>query len=247
MTSNTMSANELPIDAAVATPDIYETFEQQIEAEAKRSQDLEKSTLRAWHTAYGAIAVAVLLAVALMGLTPLKTVEAFVVRVDNVSGVTEVITSSDEKSFKSTEAQDIYWVNKYLMARESYDWFTIQDNYDLIGLLSAKHVADEYQALFTGKEALHKRLGSNTSIEIKIISINPRVEDGSAVCRFAKYEIPKGYDKTKVIPVYYTATIIYTYNFTSKMSIEDRRINPFGYQVTSYRADPEAVQKHVSE
>lgn len=224
-----------------ATPDVAESFEKRLNAEASRAEEAESSKIKAWRIAGASVSVAVMLAAAIMLMMPLHRAEPVVIRVDNASGVTDVMTENQDKTFKSNDLQDIYWVNKFLIAHETYNYYTIQQDYDLVGLLSSKSVADEYAAQFEGKEAKDRRLGSNFTEEISVLSINPRPEDGTAIARFAKFQISKSQKRSEVTPEYYQATIVYNYNYTGKMAVQDRMINPFGFQVTSYRADREAA------
>ena len=54
---------------------------------------LKKSNKRAWIVAFCFTSIAVLEACALLALMPLKTVEPFVIRVDNNTGYTDVVST----------------------------------------------------------------------------------------------------------------------------------------------------------
>ncbi|WP_043903282.1 VirB8/TrbF family protein, partial [Kingella kingae] len=72
---------------------------------------------------------------AVLGLTPLKTVQPFVIRVDNNTGVTDIVTTlkNEEKSYG--EVVDKFWLAQYVRHREGYDWQTVQDTFDATILL----------------------------------------------------------------------------------------------------------------
>jgi type IV secretion system protein VirB8 len=76
--------------------------------ETDKVQEMEKSQKIAWRvaTASGTVAFASVMAVAM--LTPLKTVEPYVIRVDNSTGIVDVVESLRDGETNYDEA-----INKY--------------------------------------------------------------------------------------------------------------------------------------
>src|SRR3990167_6096027 len=95
----------------------------------KQSED------RAWKVAGGAGLIAICLAVALMFLVPLKSIEYVVVRVDDVTGMVDVVRTT-LKGVEETvsEATDKYWLKLYVRTREGYFYDEYKTNYDTVGL-----------------------------------------------------------------------------------------------------------------
>lgn len=62
--------------------------------------------------------------------------------------------------------------------------------------------------------------------------------NGSATVRFV-VETGSMDGSTPATPTNWVATVGYKYRNPSSMKESDRLVNPFGFQVTSYRVDPE--------
>ena len=133
---------------------------------------------------------------------------------------------------------DKYFLNKYVLNRESYDYETIQTAYDTTALLSSPEVQREYLALFEGPTARDKLLSNQTRIVVRVRSITPGTGRNTAVVRFStrrkQMNGPSDVEETLV------ATIGFRY-VGAAMREQDRLVNPLGFQVTSYRVDPEVV------
>ena len=74
---------------------------------------------------------------AVAGLTPLKETRPYVIKVDNNTGQTEIVTMMKNQEQSYGEVMDKHWLTRYVQLRESYDWVTIQDNYDAVMLMSS--------------------------------------------------------------------------------------------------------------
>lgn len=161
-----------------------------------------------------------------------------VLRVDNATGAVDVVTMMRESETSYGETVDKYWLNLYVLDRESYDYNTIQQLHDTTALLSSAEVQKEYGSLFEGNNARDKVLSNHTRIIVKIRSITLGNSGESAVVRFTtQSQHSNGINDSAKN---FIATIGYTY-VSAPISEEDRRINPLGFQVVSYRVDPESV------
>lgn len=206
--------------------------------ETSKSALLAKSERRAWMIAGASVVLAVCLAIALASIFPLKETEPYLVRVDNATGVTDVVSLLREQVVDYEDIQDKYWIGMFIKAREGYNWYTLQKDYDLVALLAARPVAIEYAKLFQGQNALDETWKNKYRAEINILTISPN-GNGSASIRFVKsvnvVETGAEYQK----PSTWIATINYEYRATDKIKESERLINPFGFTVVSYRVDPE--------
>jgi type IV secretion system protein VirB8 len=168
-----------------------------------------------------------------------KAPDPYILRIDQATGAVDVL--SQMKAVESTygEVVDSYWLNQYVLNRESYDDHTIQTLYETTALLSSHSVQQEYYALFEGDKARDKVLGNSIQQIVHIHSIIPNIKNQTAVVRFTTQEkSSQGFSESK----HFLATIGYQYK-SSAMSVKDRRFNPLGFQVTSYRVDPEILNE----
>lgn len=212
------------------------------EAEKFAKSDIERTQLQSkvFLGVAGAACVAVVcMAVALAGLTPLKTVEPFVVRVDNNTGVTDVVATRKNATVENKEVMDKYWLATYVRNRETYDWQTIQTTYDTTMLLSSEDEQARFAAIYSSPASPDKVLENNYRISVKIRNI--AFVGDTAQVRFSKTKAPtvpqnNGDRETNN----YIATIAFSYE-NQPTREEDFLVNPLGFQVTSYRADPELL------
>ncbi|EJF85253.1 virB8 family protein [Candidatus Bartonella washoeensis] len=160
-----------------------------------------------------------------------------VLRVDNTTGAVDVISVMREHETSYGEVVDRYWLNQYILNREAYDYDTIQLNYDTTALLSAPTVQQEFYKIYEGEHARDKVLSNKARITVKVRSIQPNGR-GQATVRFTTQQ----HDSSGTVgpKQHQIATIGYTY-VGAPMKSSDRLLNPLGFQVTSYRADPEIL------
>jgi type IV secretory pathway component VirB8 len=211
--------------------------------ETSRVEQLERSERRAWGVAGASVVVVLLSWLAIVFMLPLKEAVPYVIRVDNATGVPDIVTTLKEKSVSGDEVMDKYWVARYVRARETYDWVSLQEEYESVNLLSAPPVAAEYNKLFEGAEALDKKLGSAVRVTTSILSI-VLSGHGVATVRFVKHTrlLAEGREDLSQ----WVATIGYEYKTTSKIRESLRLTNPFGFQALTYRVDPEEVTPPTS-
>ena len=201
---------------------------------------VHKSAKIAWRISGACLLITGLAVGAVAGLTPMKETRPYVIRVDNNTGVTDIVTVMKTKEQTYGEVIDKHWLGQYIQYRESYDWFTIQDSYDATMLMSSPEVQVEFAKVYNDNpQAPHKILKNNFKVVAKVKAIT--FIGNTAQIRFEKRMLPVTGDLNKEFPVQnMIATIGYEYT-SQPMSEEARRVNPLGFQVTSYRVDPETT------
>jgi len=163
-----------------------------------------------------------------------------VLRVDNASGAVDVVSVMRDHETSYGEVVDTYWLNQYVLNRENYDYNTIQLNYDTTALLSSPPVQQEFFKLYDGSNARDRVLANNARITVKVRSIQPNGR-GQATVRFTQQQ--HNSNGTNDEPQHQIATISYAY-IGAPMKSSDRLLNPLGFQVTSYRTDPEILSNN---
>lgn len=213
-------------------------FDKAHDWEASKLQLMEESRSRAWRTVTILAVLVVLSWVAIVLMMPLKQTVPYVIRVDSATGVPDIVTVMNKKGVEYNDVMDKYWLARYVRAREGYDWYTLQDDYNAVGMMSTPDVGKVYGAQFAGDNALDKKLGNNTRIKVDVLSVVPTGR-GTATVRYVVRQgapnSPTTVDSTWI------ATIAYEYRNPSVMKESYRLVNPFGFQVRSYRKDPEIV------
>ncbi|HVO19908.1 MAG TPA: type IV secretion system protein [Anaeromyxobacter sp.] len=216
--------------------DLERYLEESRGLERDHLDELVRSRRAAWRVAGAALGLAAALVAALASLLPLKKVEPFLLRVDGATGAVEVVRPLREMPEGYGEAVDKYFLNRYVLSREGYDYQTVQATYDATVLMSAPEVQQEFRSLYEGPGARDKVLSDRVRLLVRVRSITPARD--TAVVRFLRTR--HAADGSEDLEESLVATIGFQY-LAAPMREEDRLSNPLGFQVTSYRVDPEVV------
>lgn len=213
-----------------------------VEAESwgKDRQDaLNKSQRTAWIVAAAACAIAVIEAIALLVLMPLKTVEPYTLLVDRHTGFVQALEPLNAQRISGDTALTQSFLVQYVIARESFDIDTVQDNYRRVALWSAETARSTYLAAMqvSSPESPLVIYPRETVIETRVKSVSP-IDRDAAMVRFDT--LRRDANGRVEGPRAWVAVIRYRYS-GEPMSVEDRMINPLGFQVLRYRRDAEAL------
>lgn len=200
---------------------------------------VEKSNKRAWLVAFLSIFIAIISISAVALLTPLKTVEPYVIRVNDTTGMVDIITSIKNEDIIQSEALDKYFVATYVKAREGYFYDLLQQDYVRTQILSSPKVSEEYRKIYEGSDSRVERLKNKTEVKIDINSIVLGNSAGmkTATIRFNEeiIDLPSK-TSTKAAKI---ATLSYDYAPKELISEQERLDNPLGFKVLTYRIDAE--------
>jgi type IV secretion system protein VirB8 len=223
---------------AVNAEDKEKYYETSRTWEYDRMRAAIQSKRLAWGVAAGACTLAVASVAAVAMLSPLKTVEPYVIRVDKSSGETQIVTALKGPQPRTYEdAVNRYFISQYVRLREGWLNDAARENAYTVMLTSDFAESARY---LNSVQANNKNAPSNiygdkgfVSISIRTISfLSPTV----AQVRYTKI-ITFGQNT----PIAQNWNAILTFRYTTAPEHEkDRNINPLGFQVVNYRSDPEA-------
>lgn len=199
---------------------------------------LAKSRRTAWIVAGSACAVAVLEAMALILLTPLKTVEPYTLLVDRQTGFVQALQPVNAQRIAPDSALTQSFLVQYVIARESFDINALQANYRKVSLWSEGRARSLYIA---GMQASNPdsplvRFPRSTIVETQVKSVSP-LGGNRAMVRFDTIRRDAG--GRQLPPQPWVTVIAYRYS-GEPMSLSDRFLNPLGFEVTAYQRNPEA-------
>lgn len=214
----------------------------------KAAEDFEQSkidNIKKQNSIYKVISIAAvslaILAVisAMIAIMARKEPEPFVLKVDTTTGATEIMRSIKDTSENYDEVVNRYWLAKYIRTCETYDWFTISEQFEACKLMSEDHVANEYAINVQSPNSPLTLLKDKGKIAVKIISIT--FFGNTASVRFTTQKLNSNGENIDGSPVQRKiATIAYHYK-SGYMTDQQRLINPLGFKVASYRVDFEAA------
>ena len=194
-----------------------------------------RSRRLAWTIAAIAGTVAIVSVAAVAGLTPLKTVEPFVVRVDNSTGIVDVVSGLKSGPLDYDEAVRKWFASRYVRSREGFTSSEAEENFRNVTLMTAPAEQARFVAWFSGRnpESPQNVYGDRATVRIKVKTISLI---GSNVMQVRYLRTMTRGDE--VNQTHWIATLTYSF-VNAPMSEQDRLVNPLGFLVTEFRADPE--------
>ncbi|RBQ32265.1 conjugal transfer protein TraJ [Arcobacter sp. FW59] len=225
-------------DEKILTDDNYDE-KSAWDYDVARSYIIDKSNKRAWRITYISLTLTVMLGIAIMLLTPLKTVELLVVKVDK-NGFIDIVTQLDEQVITTDEAIDKSFIYRYVKSKEQYYFETLNQDFETVQMLSSPNVQNKYIKEMTDKEnGKANILKDKVAIETKILSIvlTNKSDEKIATVRIETVKKARNNEKEieKEIKV---VTLTYDY-LPIKQNASLKLENPLGFVVTSYRVDEE--------
>ncbi len=199
---------------------------------------LRASRRRAWWVATAAVLVAVLEALALTLLTPLKTVVPYTITVDRQTGAAQLARGIELGPMSQNDALLQSVLAQYVIARETLDATDLAANYRKVGLWSAGQARSDYLHTMDRRNPASPLIGANAATliqtTVKQVTI---MSPTSALVRFSTERSDGGGGATRT-----DWAAVMQFAFTGgPLSMEDRLINPLGFQVTHYRRDAEGA------
>jgi len=200
---------------------------------------LRASRRRAFMVAGAATVVAALEAVALVALMPLKTVVPYTITVDRQTGAIALAQGVQPGPLSQNQAVVQSFLAQYVLARETFDVTDLQHNYQEVAAWTKGPARDQYLRAMqkTNPQAPQNIYDASTVLKVTVRSIS-LLSKTSALVRFdAERQNSSGASGGRQ-----PFTAVIGFEFTgAPLRMEERLLNPLGFQVTSYRRDAEAV------
>lgn len=195
-----------------------------------------------------ALVVSVVAVLSVYSLTPLKSVEPYLLTIDEKSGYTQKVDPVSRNRYASNEAIDRYFLAKYVYARESYSAPLTKYHANVVRVMSEQNVFYKFRAatVVSNPQSLAALLKETGTREVRIRSIsyiqNPTVSGKSAVT-------PKKIAQVRFVVIdtfggnllpheELVATITFEYAELD-LNEAERLINPLSFTVTSYQVQRE--------
>jgi type IV secretion system protein VirB8 len=218
------------------------------EAEAwshERQRAIDRSLRLAWVAAGVAALIATLEAFALLALVPLKRDVPYTLLVDRQTGYVQALNPLENDSITADAALTRSFLVQYVIARESFDIDSLQEDYRKVGLWSGGEARERYVAAMSSNNSASPlaRLPRRATVDVQIRSVSS-LSANTAMVRFSTIQTDPG-GRPQVAQSWQA---LVTYRFSdADMMAEDRLTNPLGFQVTRYRKDPETLPQAVAE
>lgn len=188
--------------------------------------------------ALAAVTVAVLEAFVLIAVFPLKTVVPYTVLVDRHTGYAQQLDTTAMPDIKPESALTQSLLAQYVVARETFDINNLQAQYRKVALWSDDAAKRDYLAVMpaSSPDSPINRYPRSTIIQTGIESVTP-TGPNTALVRFYTERHDRG--QAAGARSYWVSLLRFRFS-KQPLALEDRLVNPLGFQVVHYRRDQEA-------
>lgn len=186
---------------------------------------------------------AVVCGVALMLLMPLKRVDPFVIRVDNTSGIVDVVPVYAGQANVS-EAVTRYFLTHYVSVCERFSYATAESDYEECGAFHNAARNQQWYAKWNRSNPSSPlnvyKDGTTLRAEVSAVSFFERANGVAdlAQVRYVKATRPSGGAEEQL--THWIATVQYSYGQPAT-DPKVRRWNPLGFKIVEFRAEPEVL------
>ncbi len=211
--------------------------------DADRAAQFRRSARVAWWVAGGGWTCAVASALALAMLTPLKRVDPFVVRVDNSTGIVDVVPVYAGQAAPE-EAVTRYFLTHYLTVCERFNFATAESDYEECGAFHSAQRNQAWYALWTATNPasplnVHKD-GSTVRVQVNSVSFFTRASGLADLAQVRYLKAARQGAGAEETFTHWVATVQYAYTEPAK-DPKTRRWNPLGFKIVDFRTEPEVL------
>lgn len=182
-----------------------------------------------------------------MWLTPYKSVEPFVIQIDEKTGIVQRVDPVTRTEFTSNEAVDRFFIAQYVRARETYIRSVFRYNYDIVRVMSDRFVFNLYNQNVSERNpespaSILKSDGIRT-VKFKNIAFIKTETEGERVEKVAQARVVLTDVSRKFpAPIDYHSIVTITFQYANiNLNEEERYWNPLGFLVTNYAIEREVV------
>jgi type IV secretion system protein VirB8 len=218
-------------------------FKEAASWDADRAAQARRTLRVAWSVAGAGWVCAIVVATALMLLMPLKRVDPFVIRVDNTSGLVDVVPVFVGQA-DMPEAVTRYFLDHYVSVCERFTHATAESDYEECG---AFHTPQRNQAWYAQWNRSNPasplnvyKDGATVRAQVTSVSFFTRASGIADLAQVRYIKAKRTADGAEEQKSYWIATIQYAYAEPSK-DPKTRRWNPLGFRVIDFRSEPEVL------
>lgn len=211
--------------------------------DADRAAQTRRTLHVAWSVAGAGWLCALMVAAALMLLMPLKRVEPFVIRVDNTTGLVDVVPVFAGET-DMPEAVTRYFLDHYVSVCERFTHATAESDYEECGAFHSPQRNQAWYATWNRSNPASPlnvyKDGTTIRAQVTAISFFTRASGMADLAQVRYIKAKRAADGADEQSTYWIATIQYTYAEPAK-DPKTRRWNPLGFRIIDFRSEPEVI------
>jgi type IV secretion system protein VirB8 len=211
----------------------------------ERTQSIYSSRKVAWIVALIAASIAILEAIAIVFMLPLKTVVPQTILVDKQTGFVQALDPSQPQKIAPQKALTQSFLVQYVEAREAFDIATVQGQFKKVALWTGGPAKSRYVNMMQAgnPESPLSILPRTSVIDVQVRSVS-QLSESQAMVRFATIRRDQG--GAAQVEQNWVAVIKYRYS-SAPMTAADRYVNPLGFEVLDYKKDAETLPTGAPE
>jgi type IV secretion system protein VirB8 len=227
----------------VTTADADKYFRDAVSWDADRGASLGRSARTAWKVAGAGWVCAVTSCAALLALLPLKKVEPFVIRVDNSTGIVDVVPVY-AGHVRMEEAVTRYFLSHYVSVCERFNFSTAESDYEECGAFHTAQRNQAWYALWNPNNPrsplnVHKD-GSLVAVRVESVSFFKRASGLADLAQVRYVKAERQGNAAEERTTHWIATIQYAYAQPAQ-DARTRRWNPLGFKILEFTSEPEVL------
>lgn len=211
--------------------------------DADRAAMQRRSARVAWWVAGAGWTCALTVGFALMLLMPLKRVEPFVIRVDNTTGLVDVVPVYAGHE-PMPEAVTRYFLDHYVTVCERFNFATAESDYEECGAFHTAAMNAAWSARWAKTNAASPlnvyRDGTTVRAQVSSISFFTRASGAADLAQVRYLKAVRTAAGSEEAVSHYIATLQYAYGSPSK-DPKLRLVNPLGFKVLDFKSEPEVL------
>lgn len=159
-----------------------------------------------------------------------KSLEPYVIEIDDKTGMATVIQQLSSQNYTGNEMMRRYFINKYVQSSMGYNPRNYKENSEEVRLFSSAPIFNAYRYRVNPSA-----LGADSSIDVRIKSLLFKDNSNVEIRTARDFNIAGQPSTTK------NEVIFMTFYFAPEMSLsmEERLINPLGFQVSKFEIGEE--------
>lgn len=214
-------------------PATRDTWARDVEEASQRSRRI------AWTIAGVAGAIAVVQAIALAALVPLKRVSPYTITVDRQTGQIQTTPGLTLPQLSQSDAVRQAFLAQYVLARETFDLTDYQENYRRTLLWSEGQAAETYRADWDrdNPNGVQSRYRASTIVRAIVTEVR-LLSPETALIRFETEQTEGGSASGLRQP--WSASVRFS-AAGRPLNAQDRLLNPLGFRIEAYRRDAQTV------
>lgn len=211
--------------------------------DADRLAQAARARRVAWRVAAAGWLCAIASGAALALLMPLKRVEPFLVRVDNSTGVVDVVPVYTGHAALG-EAVTRYFLTHYITVCERFDYALAESDYEECGAFNSAKLNQALYARWNRANPssplnVHKD-GSSETVRIESVSFFKRAGGTSDLAQVRFARVARATDEAPGRITHWIATVEYRYGKPPD-DLRTRGWNPLGFEVLELGIEPETL------